>query len=158
MIFGSIENFDKEKSVYASAITMGLDYLSKTDFIAMPIGRYDLSEGIFALVQEYQTESKAKRRPESHVDYLDVQYIVQGEEIISYAYLTEDCRVEENQLPKNDMIFYSKKIADEVDLNLSAGMFAVLFPWDVHRPCVTKKVDSKVKKVVLKIPVSAVLR
>jgi biofilm protein TabA len=158
MIFGHIENFAKEKSVYASAITTGLEYLSKTDFLSLPTGRYDVSDGIFALVQEYQTEPKAKRRPESHVDYLDVQYIVQGEEIISYAYLDEGCQVEENQLPKNDMIFYSKEIADEVDLKLSAGMFAVLFPWDVHRPCVTKKVDSKVKKVVLKIPVSAVIK
>ena len=46
--------------------------------------------------------------------------------------------------------------AGEIDLTFSAGMFAVFFPWDVHRPSVTKNVNSAVKKVVVKIPVSAV--
>lgn len=156
MIIGHIENLIKERSAYASAIAKGLDYLSNTDFMALPNDRYDVCDGIFALVQEYVTEPKAQRRPESHIEYLDIQYIVKGEELIGYSYLDEACVVEENLLPEKDLIFYNK-VSDEVDLVLSAGMFAVFFPWDVHRPSVTKNVNTTVKKVVLKIPVSAVV-
>jgi YhcH/YjgK/YiaL family protein len=156
MIIGHIENFSKERAAYASAIAAGLDYLSNTDFMALANGRYDVRDGIFALVQEYVTEPKAQRRPESHCEYLDIQYIVKGEEIIGYSYLNEACEVKENLLPEQDVIFYNT-VSNEADLILSAGMFAVLFPWDVHRPAVTKNSNSTVKKVVLKIPVSAVI-
>lgn len=156
MIFGHIENLIKEKSAYASVIATGLNYLSNTDFMALPNGRYDVCDGIFALVQEYVTEPKSQRRPESHIEYLDIQYVVKGEEIIGYSYLNEACEVKENLLPEQDLIFYNK-VSDEVDLILSAGMFAVFFPWDVHRPSVTKQVNTAVKKIVLKIPVSAVV-
>ncbi len=156
MIIGHIENFSKERSAYAAAIATGLDYLNNTDFMAIANGRYDVRDGIFALVQEYVTEPKAQRRPESHRDYLDIQYIVKGEEIMGYSYLNEACEVAENLLPEQDLIFYNK-VGDEVDLILSAGMFAVFFPWDVHRPSVSKQRNTAVKKVVLKIPVSTVV-
>lgn len=155
MIIGHISHAEKEYTAYSSALSKGLKYLSENNFSSMSEGRYDLDDGMFALIQEYKTEPKARRRPESHQRYIDIQYIVNGEESIGYCLLCSQCVIKENLLLEKDLIFYSS-VVNESDFILKTGMFAVFFPWDIHRPSVSWKEDSVVRKVVLKIPISLV--
>ena len=53
----------------------------------LPEGRYDLKNGIFALVQKYTTKSLDGAQMESHKKYCDLQYIVEGTEKIYWASL-----------------------------------------------------------------------
>lgn len=151
MIIGHIANAETEYSFYEPKLARGIQYLAATDFVDMAEGRYELGDGMFALVQEYVTEPKNKRRAESHAKYIDIQFVVQGEENVGYAVLNNDCIVEENLLAEKDVIFYSEVVA-EADFALLTGMFAVFYPWDVHRPSVARNEPTRVKKVVVKIP------
>ena len=151
MIAGHLANWNKEKQIYAAAIQKGMAWLLEHDLAALPLGRQEIDgDRLFAQVNEYVTEPKEKRRAEAHRKYTDIQCIVTGAEIISYARL-EDCYVIlEDKLAERDIIYY-KNPADESDLIMTAGMYAIFFPWDVHRPNCALAAPAPVRKVVLKV-------
>ncbi|MBR5582409.1 MAG: YhcH/YjgK/YiaL family protein, partial [Phascolarctobacterium sp.] len=99
----------------------------------------------------YETEPKAERRSEKHNDYIDVQFVARGEEEIWFAPLEEKYVVTEDLSEENDVLFY----ADPNEVNsvkLSAGDFAVFFPWELHRPnCQLDGKASEVQKIVVKV-------
>ena len=154
MIFGHVENLAKEKAAMSGILQKGLDYLAKTDFSAMDIGRHEIDDTMYALVQEYVTQPKADRKAERHEKYIDIQYIYQGEEAIGFALYSPEDEVLEDKLAEKDAIFY-QTVKDEVALVMPAGTYAIFFPADIHRPCCISNQSEQVRKVVLKIKVSA---
>jgi biofilm protein TabA len=154
MIYGRIENLQQEKRVLSGIIQKGLEYLKNTDFTTISTGRYELDgDTMFALVSEYETELKSVRRPEAHKQYIDIQYIVKGEEAIGHSFLAPANTVLEEYNAEKDIVFY-RTVIGESYLRLDAGTYAVFFPDDIHRPCCTSgKKPSSIRKVVLKIKV-----
>jgi YhcH/YjgK/YiaL family protein len=151
MIAGHLANWDKERHLYAPAIRKAMDFLQENDLSALPTGRQEIDgDRLIVMVNEYMSESREKRRAEAHKKYVDVQYIATGAEIIGYARLEDSYEVLEDKLAEKDVIFY-KNPADETDVVLSAGMFGIFFPWDVHRPNCALTVPAPVRKVILKI-------
>ena len=151
MIAGYLNQWDKEKHLYAPTIQKALAWLQNTDLASLPTGRQPIDgDNMYALVNEYMTEPKEKRRAEAHHKYVDVQYIAAGAEKIGVAPLVAGYEVVEDKLAEKDAIFYTN-LQDEVELGLKAGMFAVLFPWEVHRPNCAWGEPAQVRKVVLKI-------
>lgn len=156
MIAGHLINWDKEKHLYPTAIQNAMNWLQKTDLTTLPLGRQEIDgDKLFALVSEYLTEPKERRRAEAHRKYVDVQYLVAGSEIIGYSCLQEELEVLEDKLAEKDAIFYKNPL-DEVAVVLKAGMFAILFPWEVHRPNCSRGEASPVRKVVMKISMDSV--
>jgi biofilm protein TabA len=151
MIYGQLKNFEQEKAAFSPALQKGLLYLKNTDFSTLPVGRHDIDgDTIFALVSEYVPEPKENRRPEAHQKYIDIQYLALGEERIGCSPLYSEYEVVQDELVQKDLIFY-KDVKQEVDMLLKPGIYAILFPNDVHRPCCISEVAAKVKKVVIKI-------
>jgi YhcH/YjgK/YiaL family protein len=151
MILGHIKNLALEKRFFPANLLTGFHFLQNTDFANCAEGKIEIDgEAIFATVSQYQPEPKNVRRPESHCQYIDIQYIISGEEIIGYTNFSEDFEIEEDLLAQKDLLFY-KKISNEIDLRLSEGMYAVFFPWDVHRPCCISVPGISVRKVVVKV-------
>lgn len=151
MIYGELKNFEHEKAAFSPALQKGLLYLKNTDLSTLTIGRHDIEgDTMFALVSEYVTEPKEARKPEAHQKYIDIQYIALGEERIGCSLLSPTYEVLQDELALKDLIFY-KDVSQEVDMLLKPGVYAVLFPNDVHRPCCMTSSASKVKKVVIKI-------
>lgn len=149
MILSRLDLVAKEPAIYPGLLGKGLDFLTKTDLAALPLGRTDIDgDRLFALVQEYETGEKATKKPESHAKYSDIQVVVSGEEIIGYAPLAGETATE-NLFAEKDVAFYAAP-AGETDLVLKAGAFAVFFPTDIHRPGVTFKAATKVRKIVVK--------
>lgn len=155
MIAGYLKLWDKEKHLYAPTIQKALAWLQSTDLASLPTGRQVIDgDNMYALVNEYTTEPKQKRRAEAHRKYVDIQYIAAGEEKIGVAPLVAGYEVVEDKLAEKDVIFYAG-LQDEVELGLKAGMFAVLFPWEVHRPNCAFDEPAPVRKVVMKISVDS---
>ncbi|MDF2634451.1 MAG: hypothetical protein K0R78_1325 [Pelosinus sp.] len=155
MIYGQLKNFEQEKVIFSPALQKGLLYLKNTDLATLSVGRHDIDgDTIFALVSEYVTEPKKDRRPEAHKKYIDIQYLASGEEMIGCSLLAPEYEVLQDELELKDLIFY-KEVQQEVDMLLKPGVYAVLFPNDVHRPCCMLGSAAKVKKVVVKIAISA---
>jgi biofilm protein TabA len=151
MILGNIRNLETDRKYLGKALVRGLEYLAKTDFSKVEAGRYEIEgEAIFALVQEYRPEPKGEKKPEAHRKYIDIQYIAQGAEIIGYGLESPADEVSEDRLAEKDVLLF-KSVQGEMDLILTQGMYAVLFPQDIHRPGCHCGEGGNVKKVVLKI-------
>ena len=140
MLQGNKNDIAKLLPYVSERLQKALAYVAETDFSKIENGEYEIDgRNVFARVNTYETEPKAERKPEKHNDYIDVQFVAQGNETIWYTPLTGDCVEIENKAAKDDVIFY----ADPAEKNcavLNAGDFAIFFPWELHRPnCSTEK-------------------
>ncbi|MGN0916095.1 MAG: YhcH/YjgK/YiaL family protein [Succinivibrio sp.] len=125
-------------------------WLSENDTAKMADGRYDISDGVFAMVQRYETVDFKDARFESHKDYFDIQYIAEGYESFGMA-LVKDCNLNES-VPDNDVYFYDTP-EFYTSVNLKAGDLIVVPPEEVHQPRACYKEKSQVTKVVVKVKV-----
>lgn len=154
MISGHIANLAQDLGTLPPKLARGLRFLAETDFAGLAPGRIEIDgDRIFALVQDYETLPKADCRPETHRRYIDIQYVASGREIIGQAPLLASAEVvDDRRDTPADIAFFSDP-ANETDVLLEAGGWAVFHPWDIHRPRVAAGAVSAVRKVVLKIRV-----
>lgn len=147
MILDSLDNVKHYRSLN-ERIKKGFEFLEEIDFETIEAGKYNVDgDDIFAIVSEYNTKEHPDAKPEAHERYLDIQYIVKGEEYIGYAPL-EDQEVMVPYNVEKDVIFYHSELSL---MKMSEGMFALFFPTDVHAPNMKIEESKPVKKVVVKI-------
>jgi biofilm protein TabA len=151
MYVGNINNLEKDRKILPLPLIKGLEYLQQTDFSRIEKGKYEI-EGtqIFAMVQEQQTTPKVNRRPEAHVKNIDIQYVIEGIDVIGFGMPNPANEVEEDLLAEKDCVFF-KNVLDEMDLVLTSGMYAIFFPEEIHRPNCQYKESEKLRKVVVKV-------
>lgn len=116
-------------------------------------GKYVDSDRMYHSIETYQTKAHEDARWEAHDRYIDIQYLRAGQEridvLVSRAGLKETERNEDA-----DLMFYESE--DSVNGNqvyMKAGMLAVFYPDDVHRPGVCLDQTETVEKIVFKIKV-----
>lgn len=124
------------------------EFLNRTDLNSLPDGKIQLDgDRLFASVQHYTTQPVSDGKMEAHRRYIDIQYVVSGEEVIGWAPLEE-----KNEFtpfdPEKDIGFYFGETFPET---LKAGMFAILYPCDAHLPGRFLVSPSEVKKIVIKV-------
>lgn len=155
MIMGHLDNLATDLYGYPAALTKALKFLAAQDCARLADGRHNIDgDDVFALVQRYQTRDKVDCRPETHVEYLDIQYVAAGSEEIGVTPLTPDLKVTEDNLAERDVRFYGD-VPPETTVVLRPGVYAILYPSDVHRPCCSSGAKAAVTKVVVKIRVAA---
>ena len=112
------------------------------------LGLHIISDNAYANVEEYNTRDFIKL--EAHKNYIDIQFLIKGEEKV-YTTDLDGLEVSEKYNEEKDVAFYE---TPKKPLNISyltKNKFVVLYPDDAHSPC-TKIDDSiKVKKVIVKI-------
>ena len=153
MIVDTLANRD----IYAAInprIARALEHLATTDFSQLETGKYELEgKDLFVIVNDYQTQPKEQQLFEVHQQYIDVQYVVSGEEEFGYLPLA-------NQTPSKAYYAehdyanydYESNKDDATFIPLKVGMFALFFPDDIHMPG-TGDNASQVRKVVIKVKV-----
>lgn len=152
MISGNKKDISSILPYVSSDLQKALQYILQTDFSRVDNGEYEIDgRKIFARVNTYTTEEKALKKPESHNEYIDVQFLGRGSETIWYCPKNEEQIVIEDRAASDDLLFYAD--AREKDcVNLQAGDFAVFFPWELHRPgCICGKDAAEVQKIVVKV-------
>ena len=125
-------------------------FLLETNLEKIPVGKINLGRGYYVNIDSYQTESYELKKYESHIKYIDVQYIVSGQENIFVAPI-DKLKIIEEYNPTKDITFYSNRFNGE-KICLHKGEMVVFFPQDGHMPCVADKYPQQVKKIVIKIP------
>ena len=146
MILDTLDNYHLYQSIN-ERIVKGFEFLHNTDLEAIPSGKHDIDgDSIFALVQEYQTKPLAECKLESHKKYIDIQYVIRGEEFMGVTIKNNQTIVEVNE--EKDYTFYEGSTSL---VRVSRGMFTIFFPNDLHQPCVQTEFVSEVKKVVIKV-------
>lgn len=151
MIYDKIDNIEYYKGLSPN-IALGLDFLKqmKPD---TAVGTYQINQRVKAIVSEYDTKVENEHGFEAHKKYIDIQYLLFGEERI--ACLPVKRLVEtESYNEEKDAAFYLADISPQPSyLSLLSGYFAIFFPQDGHMPQLCLDKPMKVKKVVVKVEV-----
>ena len=147
MIIDKIENAHLYKNI-SERVNKSFEYIRITDLKNLPAGRYPIDgENIFALVSEYKTKPESEGKLEAHKKYIDVQFVIEGEELMGYSPLGRQ-QILKPYKEENDIVFYT---GDKSFTKVSEGMFAIFFPEDVHMPGIASSKSSSVKKIVIKV-------
>ena len=104
---------------------------------------------LFVKTLRQDTGARDAFKWESHREYIDLQYILGGGEVIEWApaaKLTPDGSYDD----KTDFQFYAPAAADAL-LTMKDGLFTFLFPADGHKPLVADGENHHVHKVIAKI-------
>ena len=150
MIIDTLENIGRYESLHPS-FKAAFEFLKRPDIGGVAIGRTELDgKALFALVQEYETKPIHEGKLEAHKKYIDIQFVVQGEEFVGYAPLGSQ-PVAKAFDPEKDIGFYDGEAWFTL---LRKGMFAIFFPQDAHLPGRHTDKPKSVKKIVLKVAVS----
>lgn len=148
MIFGKRNYLDSYSSL-GPAIVKCLEMIRVTDFAAMSDGKYDIDgDNLFLKLMTYQTQRK-NDTPEGHEKYIDVQYMISGEEYIDYGFIEEMQETVERH-ESEDYILYR---GPTNRVKMTEGTFIVLYPEDVHACCISVNRTTSVRKAVFKIKI-----
>ena len=147
MIKDKLENAKIYYNLLAN-LKKGLEWLQNTDLKNISDGKYEIDGMIvYASVQTYETKLEANY--ESHRNYIDIQYLIEGAEKIGVTNL-DNCKTCIEYDSERDLEFYTIDCEDEY-IKLSEGDFSIFYPHDAHKPSIAIEQPSNVKKVVVKV-------
>jgi YhcH/YjgK/YiaL family protein len=130
-------------------IEKAFEWLHSTELNNLTVGKYLIEEeNVFAIVQEYKTLDAANEQMEAHKKYIDVQYMIKGEEMVGLSLLNNQTISKEYDY-ETDFLLVSD--APSFFATLSEGNFMIFFPTDLHMPCIKINEPALVKKVVVKV-------
>lgn len=123
-------------------------YLKETDLSRLKLGDHPIvGEDVFARVTEGPTKAFKDTKWEAHRNYVDIHYVISGQEKIGIAPFSTATVVQEYD-PVKDIGFYN---ATGKLYQSSPGTFFIAFPEDAHRPGIKAEGSNEIKKVVIKI-------
>ena len=147
MILDSIANSKRYETI-SPAFAAAMRFLSEHRDGGLTEGKHPISDDAYAMVKRYTTKAPADCKFEAHRDYIDVQYVVSGDERMGWAPLSK-MTVDSYDAAKD-----FAAVSGEGELYpLHAGEFMILFPDDAHMPNVSAATPCVVEKIILKIRV-----
>ncbi len=149
MIVDSMTNI--ENYGFSDSLLKGFNFLENLSPDVVD-GEYEIEgRNIFAVIDSYKTRDKSNAFLEAHKEYIDIQYILKGSEII-------ECRncdgltISEPYDKNADIMFFAKTTLPSHSIAMEQGTFAVFYPCDAHMPSLNPcNEKTNVKKVVIKI-------
>lgn len=150
MIYDKLDNISFYKGL-SPDIYEGLLFLNATTK-DLENGLYVINPRVKAIVSEYTTKEVNEYGYEAHHEYIDIQYLISGEEKIyclPLEYLIETKSYNEEQ----DAAFYEEASIKPHELLIGNGYFTILFPQDGHMPQLCVSEPNIVKKVVIKVKI-----
>ena len=149
MIVDKTDNL-KLYSHLGSKFQKAFSFMTDPELMLFDNGKYEIDgDNVFALVREYKTKDELDGKLEAHRKYIDLQFLAKGTELIGYApFNKQELMTEYNE--EKDVAFFK---GDKSFIKMEQGMFAVLFPSELHMPGIKSSIHEGVKKVVIKIKV-----
>jgi biofilm protein TabA len=152
MVVSDLDHSDHQ-TAGAPGLQKAFAFLRSHGIHQLPDGRVEIDgDRVFALVQRYETMMTDAPKFEFHRKYIDVQFIVSGEEVIGWAPV-ERMTVTEAYDAKKDICFGTVAKGAWTPAYLQAGQLAVLWPEDGHAPKLASSASSPVMKIVVKVAV-----
>ncbi len=150
MIFDNIKNC---KMYYGlnPKFEKAFDFIKKVATENTEVGKYEIDgKDIYAMVQSYQSKLEENCKFEGHENYIDIQYIVKGHEMMGTVDISR-ATVKTPYNPEKDVTFYENSDLASY-CQAQDGDFCIFYPHDIHRPGMAcENIQSDVKKVVVKI-------
>lgn len=147
MIKDNIKNAKKYYELSPS-VKRALEFLEKTDFSKYEKGSYEIDgRNLYMNVEEYTTRKTSNI--EAHKKYIDIQFMIRGEENMGVITL-DNLVVTDEYSEEKDVAFYR----GNAPLNLvKENEFIIFYPTDAHLPCQVVNEPKPVKKVIMKIKI-----
>ncbi|NOU96429.1 DUF386 family protein [Paenibacillus sp. LMG 31456] len=151
MILGSMSLWENQCKFEHPVIVTAIEELNKALKENPAEGRIEINgDKMYASIMEFDAKPMEEQLAEKHELYIDVHYLIEGEETIGWSSLREDTKASKPYDSEQDYALYEPS-QDETLLHLKPGMFAVFFPNDIHRPGMGQ--STRIKKAVVKIHV-----
>lgn len=123
-------------------------YLRDTDLLTLKNGRHTIDgDNVYSIVSEAPLKDYDKTAFESHKNYIDLQYVIAGEENMGRTSV-ESLTVDKAYNDKADIAYYK---GDGKIYTVPQNSFLLFFPGEAHRPNISPGGNKVVKKVVIKI-------
>lgn len=148
MIYDTLAHWERYKDLHPG-VAAGLRWLAETDLSALADGRYEVDgDRVFVNVMSYTTLAD-NPTPERHEKYIDIFYLLEGEELVGVCPVEELGR-EVKANPEGDVWLHEGRT---VRFPLGNGRFAALFPGDGHAPSIGPNGPAPARKCVVKVKV-----
>ncbi len=135
------------------AMQKAIDFLRQNRGRELPAGKVEIDgKRVVASVQAYETIVTDAPKMEAHRKYIDVQFIVSGEEVIAWTPL-ERLTITQAYDETKDNCFGTVPSKEVTRVYLRAGQLAVLYPEDGHAPKLAAGKSAPVNKIVVKVAV-----
>jgi len=146
------EKFDAAFKYLEEALEVGSEVNKR--LLALPLNAFEkepIDEKNFGLEQVYNTKYRESCFFESHRQNIDVQFILEGEEIIEVVN-KELLEIDMSYSQEMDLLKYKDTKASSF-IRLQKGDVAIFYPDDAHMPCVRVNELVRVIKTVVKVSV-----
>lgn len=131
--------------------------LSRPEYSLAALQAYDdgriqpPNESWFCHIGPAQTAPRATRHTEFHRQYLDIQVMLAGEEIIHFS--CADARQQPAEERKPDLFILENPQLTQ-SMHLRAGDFVTFYPGEAHQALCAVDEPATVRKAVFKIPLA----
>ena len=148
MIIDTIDNLGKYVALnplFADVV----DFLKCHDLNTMEAGKYPIKEkDLFLNLQMAKGRSQEAAVLETHVEMIDIQIPLSGDETFGYTPLSDLPSFDYNA--EKDITKYGDTKAQDY-VTLEPGLMAIFFPQDGHAPCIID--EPEIKKAIFKVKV-----
>ena len=149
MIYGSIKNADKYN--LSDNIKKALSVIKDYTVENYSEGRRVIDgDDVFLNLFVYETKKPSEAIAEAHRKYVDVMYVVDGEETV-YVKDTSALKKITQEYTEDGDYLLANLDEDASAIRLFPGMFLILFPEDAHAPGCDTDSSHTVKKIVGKV-------
>lgn len=128
------------------------NFLKNSDLQNLEVKRHEIDgDNVYAPVSEYLTKNPEEAKFEAHKQYIDIQYVISGKELIGIAPASSLKEILSPYDEAKDVEFMT--VNDAVNYNTDPGRFFILFPDDLHSPGLKDGENSMVRKIVVKMKI-----
>ena len=146
MIIDSLENLEKYAGVnplFAKVV----EFIKANDLNKLENGKHFIQDkDLFVNIQDARGRSAEEATLETHINMIDIQIPLSGDETFGYTPTEQLPKLEYNA--EKDITKYGDLKAKSY-ITLQPGMMAIFFPQDGHAPCIST--EETIHKVIFKV-------
>ena len=139
-----------QKTLYEK-ITEALEYIEALDKSTLTPGIHEVNDEFYYNYLEYEAKEPTNTIYEAHKNYVDIQYIVEGQEHVDVSF-EEYMELDTPYDVEKDIMFYKnpQKCFSRI---LGVGEYIIVLPHELHKPGQKVGENGNVKKIVGKVRV-----
>lgn len=139
----NLKNYSALNPLFADVV----EFLKENDLMAMEPGKYPIKgKDLFLNLTVAKGRGADAATLETHVEMIDIQIPLDGEEAFGYTPLCDLPPFEYNA--EKDITKYGDTKA-QTYVTLKPGQMGIFFPQDGHAPCISEKAE--IKKAIFKV-------
>jgi YhcH/YjgK/YiaL family protein len=125
------------------------EFIEKTDLMSLPLGKHSIQgDDLFVILMEYETKDPSQAIMENHKKYIDIQYMVLGEELMGVQ--TFHGQPPTTAYDETKEAAFYKPEYDSL-LKVKEGHFTIFFPQDLHMTSIKSGERATIRKAVFKV-------